>query len=268
MRKTALIGFGGLGRTVFDRISADDAGCITAVLVRAEKVAETAASLPSGVKAISRIEDIPADVERVVETAGHEAVARFAEDVLRSGRDVVIVSSGALGDRGLEGRLRRTVSETGRKLLVASGAIGALDLLQAAAAAGPVEVRYIGIKPPAAWKGTHAETVVSLSELREPTTFFRGTARDVVGLYPKNTNVAATVALAGCGFDATEVLLIADPSGGRNVHRLEIRSALADASFEIEAKPLPDNPKTSAVTAFSVVNYLRTGGSAISVAGA
>ncbi len=266
-RGIAIIGFGGLGRTVLHRLS-EDGIPVAAVLVRAEKVAETAAMMPSGVAAVSRIDEIPAEVELVVETAGHAAVAQFGEAVLRSGRDFLIVSSGALGDRGLEDRLRRAVGETGRKLLVASGAIGALDVLQAAAAAGPVDVRYIGIKPPAAWKGTHAEKLVALSDLREPATFFRGSAREAVGLFPKNANVAATVSLAGSGFDATEVLLIADPSGGRNIHRLEIRSALADASFEIEAKPLPDNPKTSAVTAYSVVNFVRTGGSAISIAGA
>ena len=267
-RRIALIGFGGLGCTVLERLSEDGDPVVAAVLVRSEKLAETAAMLPPGTRAISRIEDIPAEVDLVVETAGHAAVVQFTEGVLRLGRDFLIVSSGALGDRALEERVRRTVSETGRRLLVASGAIGALDVLQAAAAAGPVEVRYIGIKPPSAWKGTHAEAVVRLSELREPTTFFRGSAREAVGLYPKNTNVAATLSLAGCGFDGTEVLLIADPAGGRNVHRLEIRSALADASFEIEAKALPSNPKTSAITAFSVVNFLRTGGSAISVAGA
>lgn len=267
-RRVALIGFGGLGRTVLERLSAEGDPEIAAVLVRAEQVAEAKAMMPPGVEAISRIEDVPSDVDLVIETAGHEAVARFAEDVLRSGRDFLLVSSGALGDRTLEERLRRTVRETGRRLLVASGAIGALDLLQAAAAAGPVDVRYVGIKPPSAWKGTHAETVVALSDLREPTAFFHGTAREVVGLYPKNTNVAATVSLAGCGFDATEVRLVADPAGRGNVHRVEIRSALADANIEIEAKALPSNPRTSTVTVFSIVNFLRTGGSAISITGA
>jgi aspartate dehydrogenase len=251
-----------------DRLSAEHDPVVAAVLVRAEKISGSGAAMPLGTMAISRVGDIPADVDLVVETAGHAAVVEFAEIALRSGRDFLMVSSGALGDRSVEDRLRRAVRESGRRLLVASGAIGALDAVQAAAAAGPVDIRYIGIKPPAAWKGTHAETVLNLSDLREPTAFFRGSARDVVGLYPKNTNVAATVALAGCGFDRTAVELIADPAGGRNIHRLEIRSALADASFEIEAKALPSNPKTSAITAFSVLNFLRTGGSAIAVAGA
>ncbi|QDK35704.1 aspartate dehydrogenase [Sphingomonas sp. IC081] len=201
-------------------------------------------------------EMIAASPQIVVECAGHAAVSEFGEPILRAGIPLLVVSIGSLADESLLARLRRAAEDGGTHVILAAGAMAGIDALAAARLGGLTKVRYIGRKPPLAWAGTPAEQLLDLPSLREPTTFYVGSARDAALQYPKNSNVAATIALAGIGFDRTEVELVADPTAAKNVHELLFEGA--DGRFEINicGEPSRANPKTSALTAHSIVRIL------------
>ena len=69
-------------------------------------------------------------------------------------------------------------------------------------------------------------------------------------------HVAASVALAGIGFDDTAVELIADPGIERNVHEIVAEGDFGRMEFRIEGKSMPDNPRSSAIAAMSVVREI------------
>ena len=173
----------------------------------------------------------------------------------------MVVSIGALADEVLRSKLELAAREGDAQLLTVSGAIGGLDALDAARSAGLDSVVYTGRKPPGAWKDTPADQMFDLAGLQVATTIFEGTAADAARLYPKNANVTAAVAIAGVGFDKTQVRLMADPSVTQNVHELEVRGAFGRFIIRLENNPLPDNPKTSWLAALSIEaelrNYLR-----------
>jgi aspartate dehydrogenase len=148
----------------------------------------------------------------VVECAGHLAVTRHGSEVLRAGSDLLLVSAGALADDDLLHRLRQAAASTSRHLSVVSGAIGGIDWLRAARRAGPLKVLYRSRKPPLAWRGSDAESLLDLSTVSDTTVFFRGSAREAARRFPRNANVAATLAFATCGLDAMQVELCADPT--------------------------------------------------------
>ena len=74
--------------------------------------------------------------------------------------------------------------------------------------------------------------------------------------YPKNANVAAAVALASLGFDETSVQLIADPTLDKNIHEIKAHGEFGEFHFQIQGNSLPDNPRSSALAAMSVLSKL------------
>ena len=194
--------------------------------------------------------------EIVVECASHEAVRQFAGRVLESGSDLFLASTSALADDELRTGLQKIASRSGAKLVLAAGALGAIDVLSAARLAGILSASYTGRKPPRAWIDTPAERLIDLSAVSKPTTFFQGSAREAARAYPQNANVAATLALAGAGFDRTNVTLVADPTIRHNCHELDVHSACVNFSISIEGVPSSSNPKTSRTAGFSLAHQV------------
>lgn len=241
--KIALIGNGAISGFVQQAL-ADKGVAIEALIVRKGKEA-------SG--QVSRVEDLP-PVDLLVDCAGHAGLAQHGPEALSRGLDVVTVSIGALADETLVKKLTEAAQAGQATLHLATGAIGALDALRAARVGSMEIVRYVGRKPPRGWLGSPAETALDLGALTEPATHFVGTAREAALAYPKNANVAAAVALAGVGMDATTVELIADPSASQNVHEIHASGDFGDLKFEISGNSLPDNPRSSALAAMSAVS--------------
>jgi len=256
--KIGIIGRGAIARYVEEKLAAEGHQ-VMAFLLRPERADEMRARQDAG-KAdkqlfVSSVADLPADLDRVVDCAGHQALRDYGAGVLHAGFDLITVSLGALADPALEEELRNAAVDGGTTLFLASGAIGALDALRSARIGALQRVRYVGRKPPEGWRGSPAEDRLDLSALADaPTTHFTGTAREAAQTYPKNANVAAAVALAGIGFDRTEAELIADPTIVANIHEIHAEGTFGQLEFHISGKPLPGNPRSSALAAMSVVD--------------
>ncbi|MCB1311542.1 MAG: aspartate dehydrogenase [Sedimentitalea sp.] len=214
---------------------------------------------------VASVAELPGDTALMVDCAGHAALSEHGPAILERGIGLITVSLGALADQALHDRLAEAARRGGTQLHLASGAIGALDCLQAARVGGLDAVTYTGRKPPRGWKGSPAEDRLDLDALTEPATHFEGDARQAATRYPKNANVAAAVALAGAGFEATRVRLIADPGVDANIHEVQARGAFGSFSFRIEGVALPDNPRSSALAAMSVVAAIERRRAAITV---
>lgn len=258
--RVALIGLGCIGVTVARALlQQEDAKDIqvVAVLVRLERLEAAKEQDTLGLCFVSTIEELlQAQPDIVVECAGHSAVKKFGEKVLSAGIDFAVVSAGALADDAVYSSLVQAARENHATMYVPSGALAGIDGLTAARYAGLSHVSYTGRKPPSAWFGTPAEDVVDLSRLEGEEIVFSGNARDAALQYPKNSNVAAIVALAGMGFDKTEVNLIADSRVTENQHHIEVHAKSGDFEVSLSGKPLPENEKTSALAAYSAVKCL------------
>ena len=256
--KVMLIGYGAMARAVaahFDSRGGENP--LAGFLVLPEEADQVRADLPQPLPVITELAEIAGiDPDLVVECAGHQAVRQYGEAVLNQGRDLAVVSIGCLADARLFEQLKTAAKNNGRRLLLPTGAVAGLDGLQAARAAGLDKVVYTGRKPPAAWRGTAAEEILDLDALTEAQTFFTGNAREAALAYPQNANVAATVAIAGLGFEKTEARLIADPTVGGNIHHIEAVGAAGRFEITLEGRPSALNPKTSMLAGYSVIRLI------------
>ena len=115
------------------------------------------------------------------------------------------------------------------------------DALAAARVGGLHKVTTLR-KPPGAWKGTPAEDVADLDALTSETTLYQGGADEAAMRYPQNANVAATIAIAGAGFGATEVRL-KDPAAGGNIHQVHAEGAFGAVDIETVVNRCRTTPK-------------------------
>ena len=194
--------------------------------------------------------------ELVVECAGHGAVAQHGTAVLTSGRDLMVISVGVLADKTLHATLEAAGEANGTKVIIPAGALAGLDAISAAKSDGLTRVSLETRKPPQSWSGAPGVAGIDLSAISDATVIFNGTAAEAARGFPKNANVAAALALAGIGLEATQVQLIADPGVSRNIHRIEAEGRFGRLTVEVEAEHSPDNPKTSHLAALSIVRQL------------
>jgi len=254
-----LIGWGAIGHSITNAWPQAGLGGhrLAAVLLRPAQLVAARQVLPPEVWLGTEPEAFLAQpLHTVVEAAGQGAVRQLGEAVLRSGRHLMLLSVGALTDDALRQRLQAAATGAGVRLLLPVGATAGLDGLMALRQAGLQRVTYTSTKPPAAWQGTPAEQAVDLAALTEATVVFAGSAREAAARFPKNANIAAAVAFAGLGLDATEVRLVADPAATGNRGQIEAEGTGSRLSITVAGVASASNPKSSGITGLSVLSAL------------
>lgn len=251
-RRIAVIGYGAIGRPL-----------VAALLERRDPPFDVAILLPSGsasraaLPSACTVADDVAALRRfapdlAVETAGAAAVREHGPACLALGAPLLLASVGALHDDALRHDLVAAAVKGRTRLYLPSGALAGLDYVRATRGASEATVTYTSRKPPAAWR----DELARLGHPAEPDRaliLFEGSAREAASRYPANLNVAATLALAGIGFDETRVVVALDPEAGGNTHAVAVTSEYGTLEVTVRNRPSPDNPKTSWIVSRSLL---------------
>ncbi|MFE7706901.1 aspartate dehydrogenase domain-containing protein [Streptomyces sp. NPDC057486] len=251
VRKVGVVGWGAIGRVVGTALAEGQVGGAELVCVVDNR--------PLGEAAPARqvtFEEALELCDLIVEAAGQGVVRDWGERVLASGTDLLIASSGALTDDELAKRL--LAAGPGR-VYFTGGAVGGLDLLQAARSLGPLdEVRLTTTKLPSTLEQPwmNEELLTRMRTATGPVEIMSGTAREVPVKFPKSTNVAASVALAVGDLDAVRVRVVADPAAHHTRHVIEASGPHGAYRFEVAHLPDPGNPATSQVVPYAVLRSL------------
>jgi len=256
--RIGIIGGGVIARLFLEHIERGDMGVASVVAIQGRSTASRGKTLAEQYRVpfVTGLDElIAARPQVVIEAASHDAVRDFAKPLLKQGIAVIVLSGGALCDDALRARLEAAAAKYKTLLYVPSGGIGGLDALKAVCVAGADSVEIAVTKPPAAWKGIpYVQNLgLDLDRLTGPATLFEGSARAGVPHFPANVNIAAALAMAGIGFDRTQLKVVADPALIYNTHYINIRGKTGAISIKFESVPFPDNPKTAMLACYSAL---------------
>ncbi len=187
----------------------------------------------------------------IVEAAQMTVVPELAQKALLAAQQVeatkylFVMSVGGL--LRLSQDYQRELAGSYLKIIAPSGAIGGLDALAAMNLAGMRSIQLTTRKHPSAYGRDDKEAVV----------LYEGPPAPAFELYPKNVNVAITLALATVGLDKLAFTLISDPRVSQNIHTIEAQGDAGSVRFELANNPSPHNPRTSYLAALSIISALK-----------
>jgi aspartate dehydrogenase len=171
---------------------------------------------------IGRRGDSLPNADVVAEAGGHDALAKYGVAALKQGSDLVIVSIGSLARAALE----RTTGYGEAQQNYSAGWSGCRHRRSSGCMACRAGRSVLSARKPPG----------SLSDAL-PTD---RPAKSAMGGFFRSL-------LAGIGFDAKHVRIVADPTISENIHGLEARRTFGSFKMSIAGHPLPSYPKTSSL---------------------
>lgn len=195
----------------------------------------------------------------VVEAASQDAVRSFGKSILEEGKDMMVMSVGALADGTFLSELLQTAAKKGCRIYVPTGAIAGMDAIRS--------VRHLldsvtltTTKNPKALAGApfFETSKIKIDDIAKSTVIYEGAAAEAVRAFPANVNVAAVLSLAGIGVDKTKVKIVADPQATMNRHEIAATGSFGEIIIMVSNVPSPGNPKTSFLAVLSAIECLRS----------
>jgi aspartate dehydrogenase len=238
-KRVGVIGCGAIGTIIAEAFERRILACDELVLYdydleRAEKL-KSQMRFPTRV-VLSLDEMLRLKPKVVVEAASQQAARDYVGRIVAAEVDVIVMSTGALLGLNL----------VSSRVHVPSGAVGGLDALSAAALAGVDDVVLTTRKNPKSLDvNFEVETVV-----------YEGSAEEAARLFPREMNVAATLALT-VKPARVRVRVVSDPLVHRNTHEIHVKWRFGEMFLRFANDPHPENQRTSALAAWSAIGLLR-----------
>jgi aspartate dehydrogenase len=239
-KRVGLIGCGAIGTVLAEAIERKIVICDELVVYDfdASKAQKLKAALNFPVTIVESVNELLLLKPKVVvEAASQQAAKDYVPKIIASGTHLIVMSTGALLDLDVD------LS----KVHIPSGAIGGLDALSSAALAGIDEVTLTSRKNPKAFN----------LDNKEEKTVYEGNAEEASRKFPREMNVAATLALT-VKPAKVHVQVVSDPAVKSNTHEIHVKWRLGEMFLRFANDPHPDNPHTSALAAWAAIKLLQT----------
>jgi len=268
MLHVSMIGCGAIGIGVMELLKSDPEVTFDLIIVpeaHMESARTAVSALAPQARVVDRLNAQDRHPDLLVECAGHHAIEEHIIPALQRGIPCMVVSIGALSEPGLVERLEAAARAGKTQVQLLSGAIGAIDALSAARVGGLDSVVYTGRKPPGAWKDTPADGPFDLDHLQTATVIFEGTRAKQHACIRRTPTLPPPCRWPVSGWITRKCVCWPIRPSPKTCINVEAKGAFGGFELTMRGKPLAANPKTSALTVFSVVRALANRAHALSI---
>ncbi len=192
----------------------------------------------------------------MVEAVSAKNTRNLIRQALEAKKDVLSMSVGKLLNAS---DLFRLANQNKCRFLLPSGAIAGIDAIKAASLVGIDTITLTTRKPPSGFYGNSylLGKGVDLSKIKKEAVLFEGDVATAIKFFPRNINVAATLALASKCRKKIIVRILTSPKYTMNSHEIDLTGKFGHIRTETNNVVCPDNPKTSYLAVLSGLQTLK-----------
>lgn len=257
-RKIGLVGCGTIGKSLALQLDQGAVPQARLIAMNSRDIAKTvnfSCTLQNPPKVLP-LPDLVNAVDIVIEAATGEAVDEIAALALGHGKDLMVLSCGALLNRADLLELAVTNNCT---IYVPSGAIAGLDGITSYASGKVDSITMVTRKPPDGLRDAPGtiKSGVDIDSIKEPVMIYEGPVLEACKLFPSNVNVSAALSMAGIGALKTLIQIYVDPGIKQNIHEIVALGEFGSLEIKISNLPSESNPRTGKISAFSALATLK-----------
>ncbi len=257
--KIGIIGCGAIGSRIANSIRTDlknDYALSALFDVNQETLADFAKK-PSLKKLIKKtITQTIKSADIIVETTSAKNIRPFIKEALNAKKSVLSVNVGKLLNAQ---DLFRLAKRNHCQLLMPSGAIAGIDAIKAASLVKIKKITLTTRKPTKGLKDNPYLTKkgIDVTKIKKEITLFKGNVDQAVKAFPRNINVAATLALACGDKKKLTIQIITSPAFKHNSHEVTLEGDFGTMTSTTHNVTCPDNPKSSYLAVLSSIQLLK-----------
>jgi aspartate dehydrogenase len=265
VKKVGIIGYGSIGKEIIAAAKREEIpnAKIVALFDKEPQVISSAGQDNAELHLFSDFNKfyespVYSSLDIIIECASKDAVREFSKRIIKSKKDLLVLSVGGFSDQKFLSELQDLSIFNNAKIWIPTGAIAGLDSIRSVR-------KYLDsltittTKHPKSFAGApyFKNSKIKLDDISKETVLFEGSAITAIELFPANVNVAVSIALAGIGLENTRVKIIADPMISVNKHEILCKGSFGEIHVIVQNIPSPTNPKTSYLASLSAIECLR-----------
>ncbi len=259
LKKISILGCGAIGSGIAKAVEQDlkHLCCLTGLYdINKEKITRLEKSLNRDNLVRESLEELLLDCDILVEAVNSSDTHSLIRRSLEAKKDVLTMSVGKLLNAKDLFHLAR---ENRCSLIIPSGAIAGIDAIKSACLV-PVEKITLTTRKPISGFSNNSyikDKGIDLDAIEGERLIFEGSVDDAVRYFPRNINVAATLALASEAKNKITIRIITSPEYTINSHEIDIKGDFGHMISRTENVISPDNPKTSYLAVLSAIQTLK-----------